>query len=294
LKLSDLLHAALHDRSQPIATDYDIYLLARPIITARHYKGLQLTRRPSDWDAAKLRIQLRQLHQRNTIAPDPDFGNHVWVVVGVAGAGSAEEACCLVDPFCCVSHLSAMQRYNLTDRSPAQLQITRPRPAQWRSLRQVRTSQDLSSTDVPEDLPSLHRISFRTIVRGRQVQVHETANVPIGKKIRGEITRITSIGRTFVDMLDEPDLCGGIRHVLDVWDEHARDHLDEIIEAVNQMPSKLLRVRAGYILEERLSISNHRILAWLEFAQRGGSSKLDAKSPYCEPFSERWMLSINV
>lgn len=275
-------------------TDYDIFLLARPIIATKRYKELHLTRRPSEWNTAKLRIQLRQLHQRNTIAPDPDFGSHVWVVVGVSGVGSAEEVCCLVDPFCCVSHMSAMQRYSLTDRSPSHLQITRPRAAKWRQLRRDKIIRDVDSVDGYDEMPPLHRIGFRDTIRSRPIQTYETANPPTGRKIRGEATRITSIGQTFIDMLDEPDLCGGIRHVLDVWDEYAGDHLDEIINAVDETPTKLLKVRAGYILEERLAIQDDRILAWLAFAQRGGSSKLDAHSPYCAPFSERWMISINV
>ncbi len=82
--------------------------------------------------------------------------------------------------------------------------------------------------------------------------------------------------------------------MIDIWREHATRHVDEIITSVNTSAEKILRVRAGYLLEEVLGINDHRISAWAADAQRGSSRKLDSATAYENRFSEKWMLSINV
>jgi predicted transcriptional regulator of viral defense system len=107
--------------------------------------------------------------------------------------------------------------------------------------------------------------------------------------------RVSSIGRTFLDMLRKPDLCGGMNHVIDVFIEHAKPYLPLIINEIDRHGDKIEKVRAGYILEERCHIiENPKIDAWVVFAQRGGSRVLDPTTPYWSTFSEKWCLSINV
>ncbi len=199
----------------------------------------------------------------------------------------------MVDPFCYVSHLSAMQRYGLTDRSPAALHITTPARSRWNEMRDRKTALDLGAMAGTLHPPLLH-VRFRENVRRRPVAIHESSHPAEPIAIRGEGTRITTIGRTFVDALSEPALCGGIRHVLDIWEGNGREWLDQIVEAVDAFDAKIVKVRAGYILSERLHIEDDRIAAWQRFAQRGGSRKLDADAPYAPRYSERWMISLNV
>jgi predicted transcriptional regulator of viral defense system len=95
-------------------------------------------------------------------------------------------------------------------------------------------------------------------------------------------------------MLVEPHSCGGMASVMTVWRRHARDHLNAIVEAVDEIESKIAKVRAGYILTEVVGIEAPQISAWSAFAQRRGSRKLDPDGPYTPVFSERWTISLNI
>jgi predicted transcriptional regulator of viral defense system len=81
---------------------------------------------------------------------------------------------------------------------------------------------------------------------------------------------------------------------MDVWKEHAKEYLDEIIEAVEGRPNKITKVRAGYLLNEFLALSDPRVENWVQYARRGGTSLLNPSAPFASNFSEKWMLSLNV
>jgi predicted transcriptional regulator of viral defense system len=234
----------------------------------------------------------RLVRPRKALIQDSDFGPGTWRVLRATKTGTAEEVACVADPFCYVSHLSAMERYALTDRSPEALHLTTPARKLWTDLRAERIAQDYPGENA-EHPPLLH-IRFREKLRQRRVVVHETSHPAKPVEVRGESTRISPIGRTFVDMLAEPALCGGIHHVLEIWAREASGWLEDIIQAVDLYEVKLVKVRAGYILSERLGLNDPRIEAWAAFAQRGGSQKLDPDSAYAPTFSERWMISLNV
>jgi predicted transcriptional regulator of viral defense system len=293
MNLNDALAAALIESDIPVITDYEFFRLGAKIFASGQWDGAKLSRLPADWDHERMRNAQRRLRAREAIAPDADFRLGMWRVVQSSRAGSAEEIACVADPFCYVSHLSAMERYGLTDRSPEALHLTTPARSIWNQMRDRKLAAD--AIHVPNiDAPSLVRFGFKSRIRRRPVVVHETSHPAEPTQVSGERTRITDIGRTFADMLDMPALCGGMRHVLDVWDRHARDWTDAIIAAVDTLDSKIAKVRAGYILSERLGQNDPRITAWAAHAQRGGSRKLDPDGDYQPRFSERWMISLNV
>lgn len=82
--------------------------------------------------------------------------------------------------------------------------------------------------------------------------------------------------------------------MLDIWSEYARIYLEEIVERVSRAEKSIWKVRAGYILEEHIGISDPRVASWAHLAQRGSSRVLDAGKPFSPHFSEKWMLSLNV
>jgi len=292
MNLNDALEAALIESDVPVITDYEFYRLGAQLYAAATWKDTPLSRLPSGWDHDRMRNAQRRLRARQAIAPDADFRMGMWRVVQSSRAGSAEEIASIADPFCYVSHLSAMERYGLTDRSPEALHLSTPWRPIWNAMRDERVAAD--AMDRPRgNAPSLVRFGFKDRVRRRPVIVHETRHPAVPTTVSGERTRITDVGRTFADMLDTPALCGGMHHVLDTWENQALNWSDVIIAAVDGLDSKIAKVRAGYIFTERLGHEDERITKWELFAQRGGSRKLDPDSPYAPIFSERWMLSIN-
>lgn len=293
MNFNDGLAEALLKRDEPIVTDYDFFVLGKELFETKEWNGERLKYLPHAWDHSRARNALRRLTGRRIIAPDIDFHSGVWRVVQSTNSGTAEEIACISDPFCYVSHLSAMQRYALTERSPEALHLTTPARPVWNKLRNERMSHDLGGgLDIKH--PPLVRLGFKGMLRRRPVTVHESSHPAAPVEVRDEKIRITSIGRTFADMLLNPVLCGGIRHVLDVWENHAEQWVAQIIHEIEEIDSKIVKVRAGYILTEMMGIADSRIDAWENYAQRGGSRKLNPDAPYTPIYSERWMISINV
>ena len=71
-------------------------------------------------------------------------------------------------------------------------------------------------------------------------------------------------------------------------------YLKAISSRINAAGTEIAKVRAGYILSERMGISTDHIQNWAKYVQRGGSRKLDPDASYSSKFSEKWMLSLNV
>jgi predicted transcriptional regulator of viral defense system len=143
------------------------------------------------------------------------------------------------------------------------------------------------------DMPRLTRLNLSRIGR---MDVHRINSNQWGAyiNVRGRTLRVSSIGRTFLDMLRNPELCGGMRHVIEVFEQHAETYLQLIVDEVARNGSPIDKVRAGYILDEKLRIRNETVERWAEFAQRGGSRKLDASGEYAPVWSDKWCLSLNL
>lgn len=284
----------LDDENLPLITEYNLYQSVRPILASGHYGDEPIIRLPSYWMHPQLRAMIRTLEKKRILAPDEDFKAGVWRVVQASTAPTAEEAISIVDPFAYISHLSAMQRYGLTDRAPEALHMTTPARALWTQLREARMEDDYEEEFDTENLPPLIRIGIRSQVRRRPIVMHESKHPAEPTPIAGGVSRIAQIGRVFVDMLDQPLLCGGIQHVLDCFERHSEDWFSEIVNAVDAFDSPIVKVRAGYILEEMLGMSHPHIEGWIRSAQRGGSRKLDPHASYGSRFSEKWMIALNV
>lgn len=203
---------------------------------------------------------------------------------------------CGIDPFAYISHLSAMVHYGLTDQLPKMVFATTYPTKEWsqRALQQMqRDLGDSFDLYVSTSLPSLRRIHIKS-VQGMPLNLHTSLSAGSFIIMRDEQFRVASIGRTFLDMLRRPDLCGGMVHVMDVFEEHAKRYLPHIVSEVDAHGSAIEKVRAGYILDECCGLQHEVLSSWRSHAQRGGSRKLDPTAEYVPEFSENWAISLNV
>ena len=208
---------------------------------------------------------------------------------------SVGETVCAIDPFAYLSHLSAMETHGLTDRVSRQLYASSPAPKQWRQLAQGQMQRDLGGElDAYLGLayPPLKRTRMSR-VQGVPVEISHRTHLGAFRRVADSELRVATIGRTFIDMLREPDLCGGIHHVLAVYKEHAERNLELIVAEVDQHGSPIDKVRAGYVLEEVCGLEHRSMETWRRHASRGGSRRLVANKEYASTYSEKWMLSIN-
>lgn len=279
----------LEENGKPVLTQFGFFQIIQKMYQDHGGRRLYLRRdTPTKDDYTRI---ISDFKKTATVATDRDYGRRIIRVLAVSDL-PAEDIVCLVDSTCHVSHLSAMQRWGLTDRRSDALMLTRPdRRTATQEIQDY--MKEVLGEGETNPFP-LKIVGHPDRVRRRAIRVHES-KVP-GKWLRnrGSEFRLSTIGQTFLDTLRRPDLCGGMSHVLDVWEEHAETYLDEIVSAVDSSISALHKSRAGYILEEHLGLSHHVIERWKRFGQRGSSRKLDPTEPYAPTFSETWMISLNV
>ncbi|RJF94387.1 hypothetical protein D3874_00600 [Oleomonas cavernae] len=258
--------------------------------------GRKLYIRPATPPADQLRRVIDNLIGTLGLDVDPDYGRGVYRVPSVGG-GSAEAVCALVNPFGYVSHLSAMQRWGLTERRPEALHLTMPTPSAARAYVDARMMADYGQPFPEMPAGSAVKLMFirpPAMVRGRPIDVIGKARLGRWLAVRGTHERLATIGQTFFDMLDTPQRCGGMAHVIDIWREHAPTYLDDIVAAIDESDAAIVKVRAGYLLDEVIGAGDARTDGWLRFAARGGSRVLDPAKDFATAHSEKWMLSINV
>lgn len=286
-KISKVLE---EDIRKPVVSDHEIF---RIIWQAYKERSVPYLRGPHPSHQTFSRTK-SMLFEAGIIRRDYSYSG-LWRIMTVPDE-AADVLCCQVDRFCYISHMSAMQRYGLTNRRPEALFLTRPTDVIMRSEVKREFQEYFNVESLQEDifLDKPYVINHPSRVRKRKIEQLKTKLFGEYTRVRGTDVRISSIGQVFLDMLNHPERCGGMRHVIEVWKNHAPIYFDRIVRAVDQSDRPIVKVRAGYILDEILNIATDRVLSWQSHAARGGSRVLEAGREYQAPFSEKWMLSVNV
>lgn len=281
----------------PVITNYDLGLIVHNIYILKKYKGETISKLQKEFaEFSDFSEILSKLLQDGILKNYKGFQTKtVYSVLGIKHT-YPEDIICSIDPFCYISHLSSMEYHGLTNRISQLLYVSSPSPKEWHKYAERQMKKDLGQhikTYKANRLPILKRIKIKKI-GNREVYRFSSLHTGAFKNIMGRTMRVATIGRTFLDMLRNPEHCGGINHVLEVFEERGRDFIKSIIDEVNQNGDPIDKVRAGYILEERLNIKDKKIDKWHKYAQRGGSRKLDSSSDYEPNWSDKWFLSINI
>lgn len=302
--VSQAVLMTLLDRGRPVVTGYELFQLVWDVYTFPEKYPIKIRKRISAPGYDQFSRVISELSGERHIRADPDFDGsqsvstktQVFRVTEVPDL-PAEDIACLVDPFCYVAFISALQRYGLTVRQPKSLSMASPASSSWGKLKDEKLLSDYGFIPSSRNLHyyrRLEHIEFPNRIRDRKTETHRIKHNYITQKAEDSYFRIITLGDLFVQTLVYPELCGGILHVLDIWEEHFDTYADQIVEAVDRFHMPIVKVRAGYIITERLYVKNDTVENWRQFAQRGGSRKLDPNAEYGSTWSENWMIATNV
>lgn len=279
----------------PVFLRYDIARVAWGLYRARRYGDLAIDVQLNQLDYRAFARVESALLETGVINPVPGMPERsVFSLLG-GNISDKNSLACAIDPFSYISHLSAMEFHGLTDRMPEKIYVSTPASAAWTTFARERMQKDLGEDfDAywEAGLPKLKRVVVDKIGQ-RPIQRFASVHLGAFRALKDSPMRVSTLGRTFLDMLREPSLCGGLNHVLRVFREHAPSYRRLIFDELDQQGTAIDKVRAGFILETVCKLQDPRIDAWVAFAARGGSRKLDATTEYAPQFSDRWCLSIN-
>lgn len=282
--------------SESLVTRYRLGCIVSEFYLSKSFGGQSLDQlEKTNANPTDLNRIIRSLEASGVLQDHPNFRGKVYRLIGTSEK-TVEDVVCIVDPFCYVSHLSAMSYHGLTNRLPVNLILSSPDSKQWAKLAETQMRKDLGDSFEMYREEGMPLLACPKLTKIGKTEIHRINTTRLGafKNIRGRNMRVSTIGRTFLDMLENPELCGGIRHVIEVFENEALTYLTPIVYEFNEYGRPIDKVRAGYILNERLGIQNDTIEQWVKLAARGGSRKLDATEEYFPKWSEKWCLSLNL
>lgn len=201
---------------------------------------------------------------------------------------------CSTFPYGYISYLSAMEWHNITDKIPKVIHFTTCKSNEWKD--RYFSEFEKKNLDITDARKFMPRFPRNTDLNGIPLIVTQETNFIEPMKSRNSPTRVSSIGKTFMDMTRRPDYCGGEDHVLDTFIEYGKKYASLIIKDVDRFGRSIDKARVGFILDKIVGIDNSRLKNWkAESGKTRGSSKmLSPKMPFSPYFDDEWSISINI
>ena len=126
MKTVKAISLSLGELSTPVITRYQIGLIIHSLYKEKHYQGNALTLQKEAATLSDVNRYVALLEGDGVLNTPKQLPDNVYTLLGRSG-WSEEEALCAIDPFCYLSHFSAMAHHGLTDRMPVRLFVTMPR-----------------------------------------------------------------------------------------------------------------------------------------------------------------------
>lgn len=211
-------------------------------------------------------------------------GYNNYFIIGKETPDELEIVCSLYN-IGYISYLSAMRFYKITSKVSKNIDYIAPNRLAWKKLQ---TTKHEGNKRLVSPYPSEN-----IEINKKYMSVYSRSHLyyPV---FSGSNIRVISIGDLFLEMIRYPKVCGGFLHVLEVYEQVARDFLDEIISSTDSYGTDIDKCRVGFILNSYLDITDSRVLEWkAQSIARGGSRKMISDEPYSENYDAGWCISLN-
>lgn len=267
-------------RSDYISASGGISAANRRLLEAVHRESAGVVTVPEAariWNVDNRRASrlLRSLADRGWLTR-PRRGLYVPVPLEAAESGQWREDSWLIAaklfPDGYIGGWSACEHWELTDQLFRTVVV-------YTTKRVNRREIDLAGMDLRvKVIRPDRRFGTRTVWRGR---------VPV---------QVSDPARTIVDILDDPELGGGIRQVADMVEEFfAGEHRDDelLIKYGDRLGNRTVFKRLGYLLEAR-DVPTPALTAAARDRVSAGITTLDPSAPHRGRILTRWNLRLNV
>lgn len=292
----------LDDYPYSVITKENIALQIFRFYLDKNYKGERIQQIRKDYAAPKdYENNILKLQRSGVLSPIDSGGSpfsrnqlqECYVIKGKP-AYTPQEIVCALYPYGYISHLSAMEWHGLTDKIPVDVYFTTCSATDWRhrAVEQI-------------NIENAHLFDLRHFtakypknikIDGRPILISSETSYVEPLEVSASPLRVSTVGKTFIDMLRDPQKSGGEEHVLEVFLEHGKKYSSLIISALEKYGRKIDRARTGFVLEKMVGIRNSKLEALrLESSKTRGSSKvLSPNRPFSSEYDEEWSLSLNV
>lgn len=228
---------------------------------------------------------------------------------------TSEMAISALYPLGFLSHLTAMNLYNIGNTKTTGIYFTCPARKVWKDLCLKEIKKRFKNFEVNTSISNEYIEIDGLILSTQSIldpyphqnileEAGSTKTIIITNKkklVESEWwnqCHLQNIVDLYLDMLRTPHYCGGISHVLGIYkDSLSKDKelFQEVLISLTKNGSIIDRARFGYIFDKILRFKTPEIEQWKDEQQdkRGSSRKLFSNFDFDSLFDEEWNISIN-